>query len=109
MVFVFSGIYNNYGHAVLAFKLTTPSTSTHLSNNQQNVSTASSSQSKVNVANEYQFLRKWGSEGDGNGQFNLPISVTLDSSGNVYVSDYYNNRIQGFAPSSSSSLLNQSK
>ena len=42
------------------------------------------------------FITKWGSEGTGDGQFDSPHGIALDSSGNVYVVDYYNNRIQKF-------------
>ncbi len=41
-------------------------------------------------------LRKWGSEGNGEGQFKYPRGIALDSSGNVYVADTNNNRIQEF-------------
>ncbi|WP_269850541.1 PKD domain-containing protein [Methanosarcina horonobensis] len=42
----------------------------------------------------YHFVKKWGSFGTGNGQFNFPAGVFVDSSGNVYVADTDNNRIQ---------------
>ena len=42
------------------------------------------------------FVAKWGSSGTGDGQFNKSTGVATDSSGNVYVADYYNNRIQKF-------------
>ncbi|MBI5195589.1 MAG: hypothetical protein HZA10_04635, partial [Nitrospirae bacterium] len=37
-----------------------------------------------------------GSYGSGDGQFWYPESVTVDSLGNVYVTDFYNHRIQKF-------------
>ena len=42
------------------------------------------------------FLTKWGSMGSGDGQFNLPRGVAVDGSGNVYVADQNNSRIQKF-------------
>ena len=42
------------------------------------------------------FLFNWGSSGSGDGQFNGSIALAIDSSGNVYVSDQLNNRIQKF-------------
>jgi len=45
----------------------------------------------------YVFVTKWGTSGYNAGQFNHPIGVTVDSSGNVYVADNYNCRIQKFS------------
>jgi hypothetical protein len=44
----------------------------------------------------YEFVLKWGSEGTGDGQFRYPFDVAIDSSGIVYVTDCYNDRIQKF-------------
>jgi tripartite motif-containing protein 71 len=41
-------------------------------------------------------FRKWGTEGSGNGQFSHPRGIDVDSSGNVYVADVSNHRIQEF-------------
>ncbi|MGA2785881.1 MAG: SBBP repeat-containing protein [Candidatus Bathyarchaeia archaeon] len=42
------------------------------------------------------FLLVWGSKGSGPGQFNGPGWVAVDSSGNVYVTDWVNGRVQKF-------------
>ena len=42
------------------------------------------------------FVTKWGKHGAGVGEFNHTADVALDRSGNVFVVDYSNNRIQKF-------------
>lgn len=42
------------------------------------------------------FLTKWGAFGFGNGQFNQPTGITVDASGDVYVTGPFNQRIQKF-------------
>ena len=43
------------------------------------------------------FLLKWGvPSGTGNGELNQPFGVATDGSGNVYVADTFNHRIQKF-------------
>ncbi|HVZ80211.1 MAG TPA: hypothetical protein VHE12_05330 [bacterium] len=44
-------------------------------------------------------LTQWGSAGSGNGQFNYPTGIAVDSAGNVYVGDAAGtNRVEKFAP-----------
>ena len=46
---------------------------------------------------QYKFLSKWGSLGTGNGQFNGTAGIATDAStGNVYVGDSDNNRVEKF-------------
>lgn len=44
----------------------------------------------------YGYVMQWGSPGHGNGQFKSPLGIAVDSSGNVYVGDSGNHRIQKF-------------
>ena len=46
----------------------------------------------------YSLLTSFGSAGGGNGQFGTPLGSAVDSSGNVWVADCSNNRVQKFAP-----------
>ncbi len=58
------------------------------------------SHAKILVAradNTYSFVTKWGSFGNYDGLLNVPASIALDSSGNVYVTDTNNNRIEKFS------------
>lgn len=50
----------------------------------------------VHAAETYSFLSKWGSAGSGDGQFQDPHGVAVDGSGNVYVADTQNHRVQKF-------------
>lgn len=52
---------------------------------------------KADAATEsYQLVTKWGSNGSGDGQFTYPRGIAVDASGNIYVCDSYNNRVQKF-------------
>lgn len=42
------------------------------------------------------FIRKWGTFGSGNGQFNFPEGIVADSDNDIFVVDLGNNRIQKF-------------
>ena len=44
------------------------------------------------------FISKFGGEGTGPGQFIKPESITIDSTGRVYVADTTNNNVQLFVP-----------
>lgn len=43
-----------------------------------------------------QFLRKWGSNGNCNGQFDTPIGIAVDGRANIYMSGVGRNRVQVF-------------
>ena len=47
-------------------------------------------------ANDGTFMTRWGSLGEGDGEFFRPTYVAVDASGNVYVADTGNNRVQKF-------------
>ena len=57
----------------------------------------------VNAQTDY--LRQWGTYGSAPGQFNDPQGVVVDGSGNIYVADAGNFRIQEFATLDGSFLL----
>lgn len=42
------------------------------------------------------YLTQWGTPGTGPGQFNQPAGVAVDGNGDVYVTDFGNNRVQVF-------------
>lgn len=43
---------------------------------------------------EGELVLKFGSNGEGNGQFNAPTGVAVDINGNIIVADWGNSRIQ---------------
>ena len=45
---------------------------------------------------QYPFVRAWGSEGTGDGQFYYPQAIDIDSWGSIYVADVFDHRIQKF-------------
>lgn len=47
----------------------------------------------------YTYVGGWGSLGSENGQFFNPFGIDVDKSGNVYIADYGNERIQKFSSS----------
>jgi DNA-binding beta-propeller fold protein YncE len=42
------------------------------------------------------YQTEFGSTGAANGQFSAPVGIALDASGNIYVVDTGNNRVQKF-------------
>ena len=48
------------------------------------------------ATNPLSYAAKFGSSGSSNGQFNSPKQIARDSSGNLYVADFGNDRIQKF-------------
>jgi hypothetical protein len=48
------------------------------------------------ITNQGQFVMAWGSYGTADGQFNQPVGIAADASGNVYVVDHGNHRVQKF-------------
>jgi sugar lactone lactonase YvrE len=56
---------------------------------------------QAQASETYEFITKWGSLGAANGQFDYPQGIAVDASGNVYVADAKNNRIQKFTSTGS--------
>jgi ribosomal protein L40E len=50
----------------------------------------------VHACDRCNFILTWGSQGSGTDQFNDPVGVAVDASGNVYVTDLNNNRVEKF-------------
>ena len=48
------------------------------------------------LVNAQTFSFKFGKKGGGNGEFNLPTSIVVDTQGNIFVADTFNHRIQKF-------------
>ncbi len=46
----------------------------------------------------YAFDRKWGHRGAGDGEFDAPWGIAVDTGGNVYVTELTNERVQKFSP-----------
>ena len=61
-----------------------------------NMTATPSIQTNISLANNYQFIRKWGSKGSDIGQFHVIYGIAVDSSGNVYVADSGNDRVKKF-------------
>ena len=58
--------------------------------------TPAPTQEIVSAKEQYSLANKWGSFGTADGQFLGPFGVAVDSSGNVYIGDCENDRIQIF-------------
>ena len=48
------------------------------------------------VSADFRLVAQWGSSGTANGQFRVPEGIVVDWSGDVYVADQNNNRVQKF-------------
>ncbi|MDE1970112.1 MAG: hypothetical protein KGI50_00840 [Patescibacteria group bacterium] len=56
----------------------------------------------TNQVTSYAYLTQWGSQGSGNGQFQMPYGISVDGIGNVYVTEYNSPlRVQKFSNSGS--------
>jgi NHL repeat len=55
-----------------------------------------SSMRVLRFSKDGRFIKTWGKEGTGPGEFNVPHGIAIDSTGRVFVADRGNNRIQIF-------------
>ena len=80
-------------HTVIAFKPTSNLTGESTSTPQphQQISPGS-----MTCDSQLCFVRAWGYEGTGNGQFNGTLGIAIDPSGDTYVTDTDNNLVQKF-------------
>jgi tripartite motif-containing protein 71 len=62
----------------------------------QNESLAQTTTTTLLPSISYSFIKQWGSKGTDIGQFLYPIGIAVDPTGNVFISDNGNNRIQKF-------------
>jgi acetyl esterase/lipase/DNA-binding beta-propeller fold protein YncE len=46
---------------------------------------------------EPRFLAQWGSEGSEPGEFHFPIGIAINAADEIFVSDFYNDRVQKFS------------
>lgn len=46
---------------------------------------------------EVRFLKEWGSEGTEPGEFHFPIGIAINAADEIYVTDFYNDRVQKFS------------
>ncbi len=76
---------------------TTPGSIVPVTNDQVNIYVADLDNDRIQKFDANgTFLLKWGTNGSGNGQFNKPYGVAIDSLNNIYVADKDNDRIQKF-------------
>ncbi len=52
----------------------------------------------VKYSKDGKFIKAWGHQGSGQGEFNVPHGLAMDAAGRLYVADRSNNRIQIFDP-----------
>jgi DNA-binding beta-propeller fold protein YncE len=50
------------------------------------------------VRSQYQFVKKWGSKGDRDTQFQYPFGITIDEHNFIYIADTLNHRVVKFTP-----------
>ncbi|MGC1927428.1 MAG: hypothetical protein WA667_00510 [Candidatus Nitrosopolaris sp.] len=78
-------------------KKTPPSTQPRHTPGIAHGSTIGGSYSNMMTAIPYTLIQVWRTHLTGDGQFNGPVGVAVDSAGNEYVTDTLNNRIHVFS------------
>ena len=101
------GTDSNYGNTVSDTTAKSPFYSTHFTNNSVSIwgMVVDSSGNLFTLGDDdiirvYDssgaYLRQFGGTGSGNGQFDHPRGIAIDSTNNIYIADDFNNRIQKF-------------
>src|SRR3954469_2794910 len=51
----------------------------------------------ANAGERPRFLLEWGRKGTNNGEFDFPIGIAINRADEVFVTDFYNSRVQKFS------------
>jgi DNA-binding beta-propeller fold protein YncE len=109
--FVYQFLFNGYVDAfkpsnapIADEKINETITTTNMSKQQQQQQSTETKESLLDIKKiptqyetiSYSFIKAWGSQGSEDGQFFLPLGISIDSQDNVYVADAMNKRIQKF-------------
>ena len=87
--------YDSTGKEIEKFECT--GTALALSNNGEIYTVFHQLHSARKYSSSGQGIVSWGTQGTGDGQFNMPYDIACDSNGNIYIADYNNNTIEKYS------------